>query len=75
MADSDKPRRPGKVIVLVIALWLVGGALQTLFGWLLADSGLVEAGTVPLLGLFLGWGLLCVICFYYRGQIETWLRR
>lgn len=74
MPDSEKPRRPGKVILFVIALWLVGGSLQTGFGWLLAAGGLVGADAVPLLGLILGWGLLCAICFYFRYQIETWLR-
>ena len=74
MADGERPRRPGKVILFVLALWLVGGALQAIFGRLVADSGVVDADTAPLIGLLLGWGLLCVICFYYRKRLETWLR-
>ena len=55
-------------------LWLVGGALQTLFGVLLANSGLLEAATATLVGQVLGWGLLAAIFYRYRRRLEDWLR-
>ena len=74
MAGSERPRRPAKVIVFVLALWIVGGTVQSAFGSLVASSGVVEAGTAPLVGLILGWGLVCAVCYRYREHLETWLR-
>ena len=74
MTSSDRPRRPSKVILLIILLWLVGGALQTIFGLLLAEGGMLEPGTATLVGQILGWGLLVVIFYWYRKRLEDWLR-
>ena len=73
--SSERPRRPSKVILLVAVLWLVGGALQSLFELLLANSGLLEPDPATLLGRILGWGLLIVTFYVYRRQLEDWLRR
>ena len=73
--SSERPRRPSKVILLVALLWLAGGALQTLFGVLLTNSGLLEASTATIVGQVLGWGLLAAIFYYYRRRLEHWLRR
>ena len=72
---SERPRRPSKVILLIAVLWLVGGALQSLFGVLLANSGALEEGRATVLGQILGWGLLIVVFYVYRRQLEDWLRR
>ena len=74
MTSSERPRRPSKVILLIILLWLVGGALQTIFGLLLAEGGMLEAGTATLVGQILGWGLLVVVFYRYRKRLEDWLR-
>ena len=74
MTSSEKPRRPSKVILLIVLLWLVGGALQTVFGLLLVNSGMLEAGTATLVGQILGWGLLVVVFYCYRKRLEDWLR-
>ena len=75
MPDGERPRRPGKVILLVVVLWIVGGGLQTTIGALAARSGLVDEASASLVGLVIGWGLLIVIFYYYRREIEAWLRR
>jgi len=74
MHDSERPRRPGKVILLVVALWIAGGVLQTVFGTLVASGDMVDAGTATRIGQVLGWGLLILVFFYFRHQLEHWLR-
>ncbi len=73
--NTDRPRRPSKVILLIALLWLAGGLLQSLIGSLLASSGAVDASTAGLLGQVLGWGLLIVVFYVYRTPLEAWLRR
>lgn len=74
MIDPEKPRRPTRVVALVAGFWLVGTLLQSVFGWLVGSTGLVEAEIAFRAGQALGWGLLCVISFVYRERIDAWLR-
>jgi hypothetical protein len=74
MSSGPRPRRPSKVIVLVLGCWVIGLTLQNLFGSLAATSGMVDPGIATLIGRVLAWGLLFVIAFIYREQIDVWLR-
>ena len=74
MIEQEKPRQPGRVVALVVAFWVGGTVLQTLFGWLLGQTGLLEPEIAGRVGQALGWGLLCVVSFVYRAQIDDWLR-
>ena len=74
MTNGEKARRPLKVVILVVALWFVGGTMQSAFGQLLANSGLVESRTAALVGQLLAWGLLFLIFVYFRRPLDRWLR-
>jgi hypothetical protein len=74
MSSGPRPRRPGKVVIMVIAFWVVGNILQSIVGWLLGSSGLFDANTAFYVGLVLGWGLLFLISLYYRDYLDYWLR-
>ena len=74
MSRDEHPRRAGKVIILVVGLWVVGNALQSLIGWVLTSSVLVDASTAVLVGQVLAWGLLFVVSYYFRHELDVWLR-
>jgi hypothetical protein len=74
MSREEHPRRAGKVILLVVGLWVAGNALQSLIGWLLSNSSLVDANAAVLVGQVLAWGLLFVVSYYYRHELDVWLR-
>ncbi len=74
MTSGEKARRPLKVVILVVALWLVGGSMQSAFGQLLTNSGLVESGTAAIIGQVVAWGLLFLVFLYFRRQLDLWLR-
>ena len=74
MIDGPRPRRPIKVVVMVIAYWVLGNVLQSALAWLLVSGGLLEAETAGRAGLILGWGLLFVISFIFRERLDDWLR-
>jgi hypothetical protein len=72
--DGERPRRPGRVILLVTAFWLVGTILQGGLRWLIEQAGLVEPEVAARIGQVVGWGLLCVLSFWYRRPLDEWLR-
>jgi hypothetical protein len=72
--DDQNPRRPGRVIILVLGFWIVGGTLQSMFGWLLANSGMFDVSNAVLIGQVLAWGLLFVASYAYRRELDIWLR-
>jgi hypothetical protein len=72
--DGERPRRPGKVILLVVAFWLVGTALQAGLRWLIEQAGLVDPDIAGRIGQAVGWGLLCVLSYWYRHPLDEWLR-
>ena len=74
MIEPEKPRRPTRVVALVTGFWIVGGLLQSVFGWVVGATGLVEEEIAFRVGQVLGWGLLCVVSYVYRVQIDAWLR-
>ena len=74
MSDGPPPRRPIKVVIMVVVYWVVGNVLQSVFGGLLERGGLVSADTAFFTGLILGWGLLFLISLYFREQLDHWLR-
>jgi hypothetical protein len=73
--DEERPRRPSRVILLVVAYWVVGTALQSGVRWLAEQAGVTDEGTSTRVGLLLGWGLLFVVSVVYRHQVDGWLRR
>lgn len=75
MYEGERPRKPSRVILMVIVFWITGSVFQTLFGLLINSSGLVAEGSEVWMGRVLGWGLLFVISWIYRDQLDTWLRR
>jgi hypothetical protein len=72
--EPEKPRRPSRVVVLVVGFWVAGTVLQSAFGWLIGSAGLAQPEIAFRVGQALGWGLLCVISFLYRVRIDAWLR-
>jgi hypothetical protein len=74
MIDGPRPRRPIKVVIMVIAYWILGNVLQAAFAWLAERSSLVGADSAFTVGLILGWGLLFVISLAFREQLDGWLR-
>lgn len=72
--DGERPRRPGRVILLVAAIWLAGTVLQIALGWLIQQAGLVEPEIAARIGQAVGWGLLCLVSFWYRHPLDEWLR-
>lgn len=74
MIEEEKPRRPARIVTLVVGFWVGGTILQSLLGWLLGQTGLLEPEIAGRLGQALSWGLLCVLSFVYRARIDDWLR-
>ena len=75
MYEGERPRKPSRVILMVITFWIAGSLFQTLFGLLINSTGLVAEGSEVWIGRALGWGLLFAISWVYREQLDTWLRR
>ena len=75
MYEGERPRKPSRVILMVLGFWVTGSLLQTLFGLVIHTTGLVPEGTEIWMGQILGWGLLFAVTYYYRDPIDTWLRR
>ena len=73
--DGEQPRRPGKVVLLVAAFWLVGTALQSAVRWLAEQVGVSDVEIASRVGSIVGWGLLFVLSVIYRHGIDAWLRR
>ena len=73
--EGERPRRPGKVILLVVVFWLVGTAMQQGLGWLAALPGIVGDDAAMRIGQVVAWGLLFVLSLVYRHQVDAWLRR
>ena len=74
MSSGPRSRRPVKVVIMVIAYWVLGNVLQAVFGWLAASAALLDPEMASRAGLVLGWGLLFVISFIFREQLDDWLR-
>jgi hypothetical protein len=70
-----RPRRPIKVVGLVLAFWIIGNALQVGLTRLLDGSGLLlEPTFVTITSQVAAWGLLFVIAVVFRERLDFWLR-
>jgi hypothetical protein len=74
MRSGPRPRRPIKVVVMVIVYWVLGNVLQAALAWLLVRAGLLDAETAGWAGLIVGWGLLFVVSLAFRERLDDWLR-
>jgi hypothetical protein len=74
MSSGPRPRRPIKVVTLVVVYWVGGNILQSALGSLLVNSGLLDSENAFRVGLVLGWGLLFLVSLYFREQLDRWLR-
>ena len=74
MSDGPRPRRAGKVVVLVLAFWIVGNLVQAALTWTLEGRGLVGVEAAARWGLVLSWGLLFLVAFVLRERLDRWLR-
>ena len=74
MSDGPRPRRPIKVVAMVVAYWIAGNVLQAALAWLLVSAGLFDAEMAGRVGLVLGWGLLFVVSLVFRERLDDWLR-
>ena len=74
MSSGPRPRRPIKVVTMVVVYWVGGNILQSILSWLLVNGGLLDADNAFRVGLILGWGLLFLVSFYCREQLDHWLR-
>ena len=74
MSSGPRPRRPIKVVTLVVVYWVGGNILQSALGSLLVNSGLLDSENAIRVGLVLGWGLLFLVSLYFREQLDRWLR-
>lgn len=78
MYGGDRPRRPIRVVILVLAFWIGGNILQALIALGLASTGLVADDLAPwsnAASLIAGWGLLFAVALVYRESLDAWLRR
>lgn len=73
--DGERSRRPSRVIVLVVAFWVSGTILQSLFRSAAEMAGVADVDTATRIGQVAGWGLLFVLSLIYRRPIDEWLRR
>lgn len=73
--DGERPRRPGKVIFLVVAFWVSGTILQGALRSAVEQVGVADVDVATRIGQIAGWGLLFVLSVIYRRQIDEWLRR
>lgn len=74
MSSGPRPRRPIKVVTLVVVYWVGGNILQSALGSLLVNGGLLDSENAFRVGLVLGWGLLFLVSLYFREQLDRWLR-
>jgi hypothetical protein len=74
MSTGPRQRRPLKVVLMVAAFWIGGTALQSVLGWLLGSSGIVGEDSARTVGLILGWGILFLVSYAFREQLDEWLR-
>ena len=75
MYEGERPRKPSRVIVLVIVFWVVGITMQTVFELLFTSIEALEVRFAVILAQILAWGLLFAISYKYREPIDVWLRR
>ena len=74
MSTGPRARRPIKVVVMVVAYWIVGNILQAVLAWPLVSGGLLDTDSAGRLGWVLAWGLLFVASLIYRERLDDWLR-
>lgn len=74
MDSGPRPRRPIKVVVMVVVYWVLGNVLQAVLGSLLVSGGLLGDEMASRVGLVLGWGLLFVVSLVFRERLDAWLR-
>jgi hypothetical protein len=74
MYGGPRPRRPIKVVVMVLVFWVLGNIAQAGFGWLFVNGGLVSPDSANLASLVPAWGLLFAVAYYYREPFDDWLR-
>ena len=74
MSSGPRPRRPIKVVAMVVVYWVVGNLLQSVLASLLVSGGLLDVETASRVGLVLGWGLLFVVSLIFRERLDDWLR-
>jgi hypothetical protein len=74
MSTGPRSRRPVKVVVMVVAYWVVGNIIQATLAWMLITGGLLDAEWAGRAGLILGWGLLFVVSLLYRERLDDWLK-
>jgi hypothetical protein len=74
MNGAPNPRRPIKVVAMVVVYWVGGNILQSALGSLLVSGGLLDSDNAFRVSLVLGWGLLFLVSFVYREQLDRWLR-
>ena len=74
MDSGPRPRRPIKVVAMVVVYWVLGNVLQAVLGSLLVNGGLLDDEMASRAGLVLGWGLLFVVSLVFRERLDDWLR-
>ncbi|MGE3273087.1 MAG: hypothetical protein AB7P40_30420 [Chloroflexota bacterium] len=75
MYGGERPRKPVRVVVLVLGFWILGNILEMGFGLAVNETGLVSDAAVVWIGRILGWGLLFAFSLVYRERLDAWLRR
>jgi hypothetical protein len=69
-----RPRKPVKVVGLVLVFWIIGNALQVGLSRLFEGSGLLDPSLIVITSQVIGWGLLFVISLVFRERLDFWLR-
>ena len=72
---NERSRRPGKVILLVVAFWVSGTVLQGALRSVAEQAGVTDVDVATRIGQVTAWGLLFVLSVIYRRPIDVWLRR
>jgi hypothetical protein len=74
MSSGPRPRQPLKVVIMVVAFWIVGNVLQSVCGWAMRTSGLLDGSDLVWGSLVVAWGLLFVVALVFRESLDRWLR-
>ncbi len=74
MSSGSRDRRPIKVVILVVGLWVVGRLLQGGLTSLVAGTGALSPEAAEWPAIIVAWGLLCAMSYVLRDRLDDWLR-
>jgi hypothetical protein len=74
MSSGPRERRPIKVVILVVGLWVVGRLLQAGLTSLVAGTSGFSPEAAEWAAIIVAWGFLCAVSYALRERLDDWLR-